>query len=378
MAIGATLVSMFLAGQLALSDSVAPKLQSLADSIVRARPRLPGVLLYVESTRLNRKWAIASGQSDTARDRPMQIDQPVRIASNTKTYTASAILRLVEKGTIALNDPIAKHLPANLVAELERDGIPTKVITVEQVLSHRAGLNEHPSVPSYIASVRTNPTKRWTREEQVRLMVDSLQPVGPPGAQFKYSDTGYILLGAIVEKYTGKTLGGGVRELVGLDRLGLKHTWFETLEPMPAGEPERVHQYMNGFDTFGVDPSIDLYGGGGIAATISDLGGYLTLLLGGRVFDRKATLDTMMAIRSPDFLNGYGLGLFRVNTGGRIGYGHSGFWGTLAVHYPAEQLTIAVAVNEQSQGGAVFGILNAVVRAIAPLTNPAGDTGPKS
>ena len=63
----------------------------------------------------------------------------------------------------------------------------------------------------------------------------------------------------------------------------------------------------------------------------------------------------MLAIRSTGFPDGYGLGIFRVNSGGRRGYGHSGFLGTVAVHVPTEGLTIAVAVNEQSQGGAVFG-----------------------
>jgi D-alanyl-D-alanine carboxypeptidase len=354
-------------GQLAAADSVALRLQAIADSVVRVRPRVPGVLLYVESTRLGRSWTVAAGQSDTATHRPMRTDQPLRVASNTKTYTAAAILRLVEKGTIALGDPLAKHLPAEFNAELKRDGYQTDVITIENVLSHRAGFDEHPAVPSYIPTVLANPRKRWTRLEQVRWMVDSLNPVGPPNGQFRYSDTGYILLGAIVERYTGKTFGAGVRELVGLDRLGLKRTWFETLEPEPAGTPERVHQYMNGVDTYAFDPSLDLYGGGGVAATVGDLGAFISALLAGRVFEKKATLDTMLAVRSPEFMGGYGLGIFRINVAGKTGYGHSGFWGTVAVHFPTEGLTVAAAVNEQSQGGAAFGMVGAVVRS---LTKP--------
>lgn len=347
------------------ADSVTTRLQAIADSVVRARPRIPGVILYVENTRLGRSWSVAAGQSDTATDRPMHPGQPLRIASNTKTYTAAAILRLVEKGTLALSDPLAKHLPAELAAELRRDGYQIDVITIEQVLAHRAGFHEHPAVPSYIPTVLANPRKRWTRLEQVRWLVDSLAPVGPPGGQFKYSDTGYILLGAIVERYTGKNYGAGVRELTGLDRLGFKRTWFETLEPEPAGTPERVHQYMGGTDTYSFDPSVDLYGGGGVAASVSDMGAFLTALFAGRVFEKKATLDTMIAIRSPDFLAGYGLGMFRFNAAGKTGYGHSGFWGTIAMHFPSEGLTVAAAVNEQSQGNVVFGIVAAVVRALA-------------
>ena len=361
------LIPWLLAGQLAAADSVTDRIQSIADSVTRARPRVPGVLIYVESTRSGQRWSVASGMSDTAAKRRMSVDQPLRIASNTKTYTAAAVLRLVEKGMVRLDDPIARHLPPELDAELRRDSIATDRITVAQLLSHRAGLDEHPSVPSYIPMVLANPTKRWTRIEQVRWMVDSLQPVGPPDGQFRYSDTGYILLGAIVERHTGKNLGASVRELVGLDRLGQRHTWFETLEPVPPGTPDRVHQYTNGVDTHGHDPSLDLYGGGGIAAPIAELGGFLSALMGGRVFEQRATLDTMLAIRSTGFLDGYGMGMFRVNIGGVRGYGHSGFWGTVAIHFPSEGLTIAVAVNEQSQGGAIFGTLAATLRAVAPL-----------
>jgi D-alanyl-D-alanine carboxypeptidase len=358
-------LSLFAVTQGVPADSIGTRLQALADSLVGARPRLPGVVLFVESTRLDRRWTAAAGRSDTARGLAMRANQPLRIASNTKTYTAAAILRLRERGVLALGDPIARHLPDDLRRALERGGYRPAVITVEQVLAHRAGLAEHPEVPSYVPAMLANPEKRWTRLEQVRWMVDSLKPVGEPGERFKYSDTGYLLLGAIVERYAGGNLGTGVRELLGFGRLGLRHTWFETLEPEPAGTPDRVHQYRNGLDTFGHDPSFDLYGGGGIVAPIAELGAFMTALLTGKVFDHAATLDTMVAVRSTE-LGGYGLGVFRVTLAGRRGVGHSGFWGTLAAHFPADSVTVAVAVNEQSQGGVAFGAMAAVLRALFP------------
>lgn len=348
-------------------DSITARLQTLADSVLTARPRIPGIVIHVQSTRDGRQWTVAAGMSDTARKVPMRPEQPFRIASVSKTYVAAAILRLVERGVISLSDPIEKHIPAHLIAELRRDSIRTDVITMEQLLAHRAGLDEHTAVPPYMATGRTDPRKRWTREEQVKLLIDSLQPVGVPGAQFKYSDTGYVLLGAIVERYTGKTLGAGVRELVGMERLGLRQTWWETLEPPPAGVADRAHQYMGGTDTYDLDPSIDLYGGGGIAASMADVAAFMTALQTGRVFEQRATLDTMLAVRSPNFLAGYGLGIYRVNSQGRIGIGHSGYWGTVAMHYPAEGITVAVAVTEQTQGGAIHALTGAALRAALPL-----------
>jgi D-alanyl-D-alanine carboxypeptidase len=365
-----TFFALLLIAQPAASDTVTARMQALADSLLRARPRVPGIVIHVESTRDGRRWTVAAGQSDTARKTPMRPDQPFRVASVAKTYVAAGILRLVERGVISLSDPIEKHIPPHLVTELKRDSIRTDVITMEQLLAHRSGLAEHTAVPSYIAGVSTNPRKHWTREEQVKLLVDSLQPVGPPGAQFRYSDTGYTLLGAIIERYTGKTLGLGVRELVGFERLGLRQTWWETLEPAPRGIADRVHQYMGGSDTYDMDASFDLYGGGGIVAPLADVAAFMSALQGGKVFDRRATLDTMLAVRSPDFLGGYGLGIFRINSQGRTGIGHTGFWGVLAMHYPAEGITIAIAVNEQTLGNTVYGLSGATLRAVLSLVNP--------
>jgi len=348
-------------------DSVQTRLQALADSVLAARPRVPGLVIHVESTRDGRRWTVAAGFADTATKTAMRPDQPFRIASISKTYVAAAILRLVERGTISLSDPIERHVPAHLIADLRRDSIRTDLITMEQLLAHRAGLNEHTAVPFFIGTAYSNPNKRWTREEQVRLLVDSLQPVGPAGAQFKYSDTGYILLGAVIERYTGKNIGLGVRELLGFDRLGLQHTWWESLEPTPRGAADRAHQYMGGADTYGIDPSIDLYGGGGIAAPLADVAAFMSALQGGRVFDRRSTLDTMLVVRSPDFLAGYALGIFRINSQGRTGIGHTGFWGTLAMHYPAEGITVAVGVTEQTQGNMIYGLSGATLRAVMPL-----------
>jgi D-alanyl-D-alanine carboxypeptidase len=341
-------------------DSVAPALQRLADSLVAARPRLPGLVIAVQSRTHARGWSVAAGLSDSARRVPLRPDQPVRIASNTKTYVAAALLRLVEQGRLSLGDPLSRHLPAPLNQLLRRDGYDTDAITIEQVLSHRAGFNEHPAVPSYVARLRTQPQYRWTREEQLQWLVDSLAPVGPPGTQFRYSDSGYTLLGAIIERYAGEPLGPAVRRLVGFDALGLRATWWETMEPAPTDAPPRAHQYLGGFDSFDIDPSFDLYGGGGIVAPMAEVAQFLAALLEGRVLAQRATLDTMRAPRSPE-LGGYGLGIAGTNVRGLRGYGHSGFWGTTAMVFPDAGVTIAIAVTEQSELRAANAIMGAVL-----------------
>jgi len=329
-------------------DAIGPALQHLADSLVAARPRLPGVIIAVRSRTLGQSWTVAAGLSDTVRRMPLRPEQPVRIASNTKTYVAAALLRLVEEGRLALSDPLAKHLPTHLDQLLRRDGYDTQAITIEQVLSHRAGFHEHPAVASYTARLKTDPTYRWTREEQLQWLVDSLAPVGPPGGQFRYSDSGYTLLGAIIERYANQPLGPAVRRLVDFDKLALRTTWWETMEPAPSGVPQRAHQYLGGFDSYDINPSFDLYGGGGIVAPMAEMAQFVAALLEGRVFKQKATLDTMLAPRSTD-MAGYGLGIFGANARGLHGYGHSGFWGTTVMVFPDPGITIALAVTEQSE-----------------------------
>jgi len=343
-------------------DAIGPALQHLADSLVAARPRLPGVIIAVRSRTLGQSWTVAAGLSDTVRRMPLRPEQPVRIASNTKTYVAAALLRLVEEGRLALSDPLARHLPPHLDQLLRRDGYDTQAITIEQVLSHRAGFHEHPAVASYTARLKTDPTYRWTREEQLQWLVDSLAPVGPPGGQFRYSDSGYTLLGAIIERYANQPLGPAVRRLVDFDKLALRTTWWETMEPAPSGVPQRAHQYLGGFDSYDINPSFDLYGGGGIVAPMAEMAQFVAALLEGRVFKQKATLDTMLAPRSTE-MAGYGLGIFGANARGLHGYGHSGFWGTTVMVFPDPGITIALALTEQSE----LRIANAVMSTVLAL-----------
>lgn len=365
----ANLFLLLAAAQVAQPDSIGPRLQRFADSVREARPKIPGVIVYVKDGNSGRVWRIASGWSDTAQRVRLDPSQPLRIASNTKTYVAAALLRLVERGTLKLSDPLSRHLPAHLNAMLVRGGYATDQITIEQVLSHRSGMNEHPAVPSYSTVGLASPKKRWTREEQVQWMVDSLRPVGAPGERYRYSDTGYILLGAIIERYTGKNVGLAVADLVGFRKLGLTRTWFETLAPEPKGVGPRVHQYIGGVDSWGLDPSVDLYGGGGIATPLDEMGRFLEALMTGRVFARPATLETMLQARSPD-RGGYGLGVFQLDTLGHHGYGHAGFWGTIGYYFPKDRLTVAVAVTEQTEGRVIYAAVPKVLEILFPPAPP--------
>ena len=94
--IGSALL-LLVAFQIQAPDSVEARLQRFADSIVAARPRLPGLLIFAKDGGSGRTWRIGSGWSDTAARIRVDPNQPLRIASNTKTYTAAAMLQAWEK-----------------------------------------------------------------------------------------------------------------------------------------------------------------------------------------------------------------------------------------------------------------------------------------
>jgi hypothetical protein len=123
-----------------------------------------------------------------------------RIASVTKTFVAAAILRLVETGRFALDTPVEGLLDEQLVGLLRDGGYDPSAITVEQLLTHTSGLLDDAFGPGrdYLARVLADPTRRWARADQVAYAMEG-DPVGPPGGQFHYSDTRWVLLGALLD-----------------------------------------------------------------------------------------------------------------------------------------------------------------------------------
>jgi D-alanyl-D-alanine carboxypeptidase len=166
---------------------------------------------------------------------------------------------------------------------------------------------------------------------------------------YHYADTGYILLGEIVENLTQAPLGAAVADLVGFRKLQLAHTWFETLDSVPPGAGPRAHQYQDSVDIYRFDPSFDLYGGGGIVAPIGELEAFYRAVGTGAVFRQPATRDTMLLIGPPslvpDSTRGYAMGIGRRRLAGVVCWGHGGHWGSMGLYCPSIDLSIAIATN---------------------------------
>jgi D-alanyl-D-alanine carboxypeptidase len=324
-------------------------LQTILDNEVAATPSIPGELLHITSPRHKLKVSLASGLFDRKTKTPLDPHHGFRIASVTKTFLAATVFRLSEDGKLKLDDPITRYLPAEYLEILERDGYKTNAITIRHILRHTSGLHDYATDQKYYAAVLGNPGKRWTRKEQVMAAMEWGSPLFEPGKGFKYSDTGYVLLGEIVEKLTGKSLAEGYRTVLNFKKLGLDETYLETLEPAPARAQPLSHPYFQTQDALQIDASHDLYGGGGLVSTTEDLAIFFRALLTGKVFKKKTTLEAMLSVDGSSSKVGddtFAAGIARRTIQGVECWGHRGFWGTSAYHCPSIDLTIVRQLNQ--------------------------------
>ena len=329
-------------------EQLTNRLQTVLDEYHAANPTAPGVVVFAHSPSRDLEWTAAVGLAIRDSADPLTVDCTFRIASNTKTYVAAAVLRLTETGRLSLDDPLGRHLPADQYQLLADDGYDLEAMTIRQVLAHTSGLFEHPADPRYAEAILADPHHRWTPLEQVTMCVEWGDPVGAPGERFSYSDTGYIILGGIIEKLTDENLGVAVRGLLDFEDLGLKSTWWEILEEQPAGAGPRAHQYYGDFDTYDWDPSLDLYGGGGLICDVRDLALFMRLLLLGEVLQQKSSLGAMTGSGTP----GYRLGLACIDFGDHLAWGHTGFWNTFAFYLPTLDLTVSGCIlNHHAEKG---------------------------
>ena len=327
----------------------------LEEECCTAQNGIVGMSLAVVSPDLDINYSNAIGYNSLERNDTLLVQQPFRIASLTKVFVAAAILRLYEQKKLALSDPISKFISPDHIAILRKGGYNPDAITIRHCLTHRSGLYDYAEGgPEYIEEASKDPAKRWTRTEQLQFAMDFGKPQGFPGEVEHYSDTGYILLGEIIEERTALGLAEGLRQLLKFDELGMSATYLESLEKRPSGLLPNVRRYMGEIDASEWDNSIDLYGGGGLVSTTEDLTVFLQGLFNGKIFDKSSVLDVMLLKKEFDAQRNQ-LPSQRLGFGAIIGkksglevYLHTGFWGTVFMHIP--KYNCSIALNNTNDG----------------------------
>lgn len=358
--------------------SLSHQLQAEIESSLFGDPSLPGIVASVLAPSRGFAWSGACGNVEFGGE-SLTPDHAFRIASVTKVYTAATLMRLIERGLLKLEDLLVHCLGSRSLDVLSAAGYAVDRITLFHLLTHTSGLPDHATTHAYRQAVEADPRRRWARQEQIDLLLHLGQPIADPGRRFSYSDTGYLLLGEVIERASGRSLPEAVRDELRFARLGLVQTHFESLEPAPIGQL-RAHQYIGAWDVLSIDPSCDLYGGGGLVSTTQEVAIFLRALLRGELFDRPQTLPMALmtptaAIADGSFLHS---ALLRGRTwGGLPCWGHGGYWGVGAAYFPTHDLAVVVSYGQaecsaQTSGTPQqFGLMDRLAAIACQATGPA-------
>lgn len=317
----------------------------------------PGAMVYAQDRR--GRWSVTSGTAELGTDRPIRPRDRVRVASNTKMFTAAVVLQLVEEGELELDAPVEEYVPG-LVRGNGYDGT---TITVRQLLQHTSGMAD------YVADVLADPdanTRPWRPEELVALGL-SHPPRFAPGAGWAYSNTGYIVLGMIVEAVTGNDLG---TEITGrlIRPLGLGSTTYPE-----AGDKRIRGPHAHGYYAFPGQPVMDITelepslpgAAGSLISTGPDLTRFVRALLSGKVLRRDMLAEMRTTVQAGWYDYGLGIGEIPLPCGGTA-WGHAGnlpgFDTFTAVTENGR--SVFVVVNGKLADGSTADVLDAVETAL--------------
>jgi len=266
---------------------------------------------------------------------PIEPDTVFRIGSITKQFTAVAVLMLAEEGKLSLQDEITRFVP----------DYPTqgKKITVENLLTHTSGIKNYTNLPEWLPLQR----KDMTLVELIDLFKN--QPLDfAPGEWWKYSNSGYVLLGAIIEKASGLTYADFLAQRI-FGPLGLKNTFYDSPSRII---PRRASGYAKGSAGFENAPYLSMsqpYAAGSLASSVDDLAAWTESLLSGKLLKRETLEQAFVPYKLKDGTNtkyGYGWSISDYE-GHRLIEHSGGIHGFLshALFFPEDGIFVALLAN---------------------------------
>jgi CubicO group peptidase (beta-lactamase class C family) len=270
----------------------------------------------------NREWNI-----------PNTVDTKFRLGSITKQFTATLILHLAEQGKLKLDDPVSKYYTDAPAAWAK--------ITVHHLLTHTSGIPSYTALPDFFPKHSQSPL---TPGEIVKL-TQSMPLEFEPGTQFRYDNTGYILLGYIVEKVTGKPYAAYLKEII-FDPLGMKNSgydvWSEVLPNRASG-----YSFKDGVFTNAAYLDMTLpYAAGSLYSTVDDL-----LIWDQSLYTNKILTEASRKKMFTPFLQHYAYGWIVEPLGSHYQAGHGGGingFSTDIKRFPEDKATVIALCNLDS------------------------------
>ena len=263
--------------------TVAADLQAIVDA--QASVEGAATLLRGELPQQGLVWRHVAG-GITRGGEPAQVDTTFRIASITKTFTAAVITQLAAEGLLKFDDLLSKHLPPEHLDLIPRlhvlDGASYgEEITLRQLLTHSAGLFDYASAHGFFAAIAADPGHVWTPREMLEGSIVWGTPHFRPGGGYgyAYSDTGYVLLGLVIEHLDRTPLHESYRRRI-LTPLGMSITTLEGHEAHRG--PTMSHPHEGDLDAAVIHGTAD-WAGGGLVSDVDELAVFAQALVGGRI-----------------------------------------------------------------------------------------------
>ncbi|MBF7150817.1 serine hydrolase domain-containing protein [Bacillus toyonensis] len=280
----------------------------------------PGIL--AKTSEGGKTWGYAAGVADLSTKKPMKTDFRFRIASVTKTFTATVVLQLAGENRLNLDDSIEKWLPG----VIQGNGYDGNQITIRQILNHTSGIVEY--ARSKEIDFFTNTKKSFTAEELVKIGL-SMPPEFAPGKGWSYSNTGYVLLGILIEKVTGNSYAEEIENRI-IEPLELSNTFLPgNSSVIPGTKHARGYLQPDGAselkDVTYYNPSIGS-SAGDMISTADDLNKFFSSLLGGKLLKEQQLKQMLTTVPTGIAeTGGYGLGIYETKLPNGVSiWGHSG------------------------------------------------------
>ncbi len=295
-------------------------------------------------------WIGASGKADLHNNIDMQPCNISRVGSTVKMFTATTVLKLAEEGKLHLDDKISSYLQGDVINKIEN----ADKATIRQLLQHSSGIYNYIQNLKFQTASLNDFIREWKPNDLLKYAYNQ-KAYFQPGDDVRYSNTGYIMLGMLIEKIEGKPFYKVFEDKI-FNPLGLTMTKFAAEDPIPQGIVRGYidmysnlqvveSTYFSGWDYFTAD--------GGLISNPYDMNVFFRALMSGQIINSNS-LNQMFAWKIPKELDNdffpisYGLGIFKIETDKGVAYMHSGdavgYYANM-IYFPDDSTTIVYAVN---------------------------------
>lgn len=351
----------------AAPSPASPQVRAAIDAAVEkerkvygGRTPVPALLVGVWDG-AGRSYVRGFGYADVAKRRPLNPSDHFRIASNTKTFVISVLLQLVDEGKLDLDDPLSRFSLSVTIPNGQN-------ITVRELCQMRSGLFEAWDTPE-VNNMHITPETTFDPRTMVKWAMRQ-KPYFAPNKGYRYNNTGYLILGLIIESLTKDTVGNQIRKRL-IGPFGLTQTTYPKTMAMP--DPWALGYGLDkNRDWEDVSNTVPVSLLGAAGAMISDMADsrrWIKLYVTGKTTPVATHRALMDCLPTGDGNSSFGLGIgcsagWYGYTGGLTGYNTANWY------FPAGDLTVVAWVSTQNNNPHP-GVANAIIRGIARIMTPA-------